>query len=69
MTEFTHSHPGGTLVPSGFNGYGSPIEGDRGNKIHFEGDFYKNRTPNNFNIVVPNSNKKIIYDSYKFEVK
>ncbi|MBE4949566.1 RHS repeat domain-containing protein [Chryseobacterium culicis] len=69
MTEFTHLHPGGTLVPSGFNGHGSPTEGDRGNKILFENDFYKNRTPDNFNIVVPNSKKTIIYDSSKFEVK
>ena len=69
MTEFTHLHPGGTLVPSGFNGYGLPTEGDRGNKIIFENDFYKNRTPDNFKIVVPKSNETIIYDSYKFDVK
>ncbi len=69
MTEFTHLHPGGTMVPSGFNGYGPPTEGDRGNKIHFESEFYKNRTPDKFNIVVPNSNKTIRYDSYNFEVK
>lgn len=69
MTEFTHLHPGGTLVPSGFNGYGLPKEGDRGNKILFENDFYENRTPDNFKIVVPNSNETIIYDSYKFDIK
>jgi RHS repeat-associated protein len=69
MTEFTHLHPGGTMVPSGFNGYGSPTEGDRGNRIHYESEFYKNRIPNNFNIVIPNSNKTIRYDSYNFEVK
>jgi hypothetical protein len=69
MTEFTHLHPGGTMVPSGFNGYGSPTEGDRGNRIHYENEFYKNRVPNNFNIVIPNSNKTIRYDSYNFEVK
>ncbi len=69
MTEFTHLHPGGTMVPSGFNGYGSPTEGDRGNRIHYENEFYKNRVPNNFNIVIPNSNKTIRYDSYNFEVE
>lgn len=74
MTKDRHNHPRGTKVASGFTLHGAKYEwvpfgkdGDRGHYEQFQ-ELFPGRIPSTFDIIVPNSSDRVIYNADTMKV-